>query len=86
MGSMKKLPSIYRVAIRRAEIAHALNLEDESEITAATEELSHVLHSALLVLRQVDRLPRRPSSVKRCNVLPRRPIPPSRCLINRTRV
>ena len=52
----KDLPSIHRVAVRRVEIAHALNLKDESEITAAIEEINHVLYSALLVFRQVDRL------------------------------
>lgn len=50
------LPSIHRVAIRRAELALALSLGDESEITAAVEELSHVLYSALLVLAEIDRL------------------------------
>ena len=50
------LPSIHRVAARRAELALALSLEDESEITAAVEDLSHVLYSALLVFARVDRL------------------------------
>ena len=51
-----KLPSIRRVATRRVEIAKALNLDDETEITAAVEEIVHVMYSALLVFRQVDRL------------------------------
>jgi len=51
-----KLPSIHRVAIRRVEIAKALHLEDESEVTGAIEDLSHAIYSALLVFRQVDRL------------------------------
>ena len=49
-----KLVSIHRVATRRVELALALGLEEESEITAAVEELSHVLYSALLVLAEVD--------------------------------
>jgi hypothetical protein len=54
MFDEKKLPSIHRIGARRVEIARALDLDDESEITAAVEEISHVLYSALLVLRQVD--------------------------------
>ena len=53
-----KLSVIHRVATRRVEIARALaiDLKDENEIAAAVEEISHVIYSALLVLRQVDRL------------------------------
>jgi len=36
-----KLPLIHRVATRRVEIAQALNLEDESEVAAAIEDISH---------------------------------------------
>jgi hypothetical protein len=51
-----KLPSIRRVDTQRVELAQALNLDDESEIATAVEDISHVIYSALLVFREVDRL------------------------------
>ena len=51
-----RLPVMPRVAARKVDIARALNLEEENEIAAAVEEMSHVLYSALVILRHVDRL------------------------------
>src|SRR5438105_142523 len=51
----KTLPTIRRVAARKDDVSRALSLEDEAEITAAVEEISHVLYSALLIFRHVDR-------------------------------
>ena len=51
-----RLPVNLRVAARKVDIARALNLEDENEIAAAVEEISHVLYSPWLVFRHVDRL------------------------------
>jgi hypothetical protein len=56
MFHVTNVSSIHRIAIRRAEIAHALSLDDESEITAAIEDVSHVVYSAWLFFREVDRL------------------------------